>query len=304
MFERDEGRDAHRREHAQCAARAGRRPRVPEPVLRHLVRRKLHERDSHVALRPPMPDARAQEPQDQALEEWRVARRECREREHGEPHVSRTRCNRSPRSGSREPLGLNTTTKISTASKIVPAYDTAATIVARVLDASGTALPHKLLSVEVSRDKLTWSAPVTMSAVSGKAGSYSARVKSISGKRTYVRVRFVGDDFNTTSRGDAVMLPKVYLTSVSIAASRTRTTTVSGLHQARASRRGHLGDAAQGRQEVGHSAHLSQDEHRREVEHARHVHRRNVETEGARDGRRESLRKRWGVPDSVRLLIA
>ena len=129
--------------------------------------------------------------------------------------------------GLAEPLGVDTSTEITTTPLIVPAYNATATVVAQVLDASGAALPDKKVTIEASRDKATWTA-VAASAVPGKPGSYSASVKPISGVRTYLRVRFTGDDFNLPSTGTATMIPKVYLAAVGIAASRTRTTVVSG----------------------------------------------------------------------------
>ncbi len=124
--------------------------------------------------------------------------------------------------------GVNTTTRVVTPSKLAPGYGRAAVVVARLVDASGTALPHKAIKVEVSRNRIAWSASATMTPVRGKAGSYSIGLATIGGGRTYVRVRFAADDFNQASSAVVTVLPQVDLTAVNVAASLTRTTTLSG----------------------------------------------------------------------------
>jgi len=127
-----------------------------------------------------------------------------------------------------EPPGVNTTTRVVTASKLAPGYGRAAVVVARLVDASGTALPRKVVKVEVSRDRIAWSASATMTPVRDKAGSYSIGLATIAGGRTYVRVRFAADDFNQASSAVVTVLPQVDLSAVNVAASLTRTTTLSG----------------------------------------------------------------------------
>jgi len=101
-------------------------------------------------------------------------------------------------------------------------------VVARLVDASGTALPRKVVKVEVSRNKIAWSASATMTAVRDKGGSYSISLAPIAAGRTYVRVRFVADAFNQASSAILTILPQVNLTAPNVAASLTRTTTLSG----------------------------------------------------------------------------
>ncbi len=127
-----------------------------------------------------------------------------------------------------ERAGIDRGTRIRTTSTLVVPYRTSATVLARAIDASGGLLPGKLLVVATSRDRRTWGLPKVMWAGAGKPGSYVDRVSPISGGRTFVRVTFVGDEFNTASSAIVTVKPKVYVTWPHIAASATRTTKVSG----------------------------------------------------------------------------
>lgn len=132
-----------------------------------------------------------------------------------------------------ERTDVNKRTFISTASMLTPAYNTAATVVAKVLDGSGLfdylgkPLAHKIVRVYTSRDGVTWKYLTTMSPY-GTPGTYRAYVKPLYYGRTYVRLAFIDDGFNRAATSDRVtVLPKVYVSSLTIAASLTRTTTVS-----------------------------------------------------------------------------
>ena len=127
-----------------------------------------------------------------------------------------------------EPVGANRSTRVIALSKMVTGYNAVATVVAKTVDASGVPLPDKAMRYSVSRDKVSWSKAATMTPVAGKPGTYSVRVKPLSGGRTFVRVACAADFFSNSSSAIVTIMPKVYVSWPGIAPSPTRTTTLSG----------------------------------------------------------------------------